>query len=394
MINRLTRLQLIAFVLITVVGATYVGGRYAQIDRLFVDRTYPVNVDLTDSGGIFVGAEVTYRGIAVGRVGDLKFTDAGVRATLDIEKSAPKIPADLEAVVANKSAIGEQYMDLQPRTDKAPFLKANSLVPVQDSTIPIDTTTLLVDLQGLVSSINTDDLNTVVTELGTAFTGTGDDLSTILDTTSTFINDARDNIDVTRQLIRDSAVVLDTQIDKGSQIQAFSRDLATFTTALRDSDPDLRRLLDEGGDAAAITKTVIAENSADLTATLAGLAPITGIVDKNVVGLQTIFLLYPYLLQGSFSAIVPTPDGEFNVNFGAVLGFAPPVCGAGQGVYRELRDPRGEITDAEVPIDGGCSAQSALVPRGSNKVELNRVAANSAADRKDQLAWLLMGQTN
>src|SRR5690606_37166159 len=101
MISRLTKIQLLVFALVTLIGGTIVGGKYAQIDRLVVDRTYDVTAQLRDSGGIFAGAEVTYRGIGVGRVEKLEFTEAGVDAPLAIENSPPEIPADTLAVVAN-----------------------------------------------------------------------------------------------------------------------------------------------------------------------------------------------------------------------------------------------------------------------------------------------------
>ncbi|WP_169309979.1 MCE family protein [Aeromicrobium marinum] len=385
-------MQLIAFLVITLVGASYVGGRYAQVDRFFVDRSFPVTVDLTDSGGIFAGAEVTYRGIAVGRVGELEFTDAGVRATLEIEDSAPDIPSDLVAVVANKSAIGEQYIDLQPRDNEEPYLAAGDNIGVADSRVPIDTTTLLVDLQDLVSSVDPGDLNTVVDELGQAFEGTAPDLTAILDTSSRFIADAEANIDVTRQLLRDSSTVLATQIDKGSQIQAFSRDLALLSDTLVGSDADLRELLDEGGDAAAITDVVVAENSADLSAIFGDLVGPTRIANQNLAGLQSIFILYPYLVQGAFTATVPTGDGEFNAAFGNVVQFDAPVCELDDGVYRDLRNPR-DITDVELRTDLGCPADSPLVRRNSLKTELSRAPVAADSDRKDHLEWLLIGPT-
>ncbi len=73
-----------------------------------------------NSGGIFTNAEVTYRGVPVGRVGDLTLTQDGVSVALMIDDSAPQIPASAKAVVANRSAIGEQYVDLQPDTTRAP----------------------------------------------------------------------------------------------------------------------------------------------------------------------------------------------------------------------------------------------------------------------------------
>src|SRR5690606_24039903 len=71
MISRFTKIQLVIFAIITLLGGAFVGGKYAQVDRLVVDRTFPVTATFKDSGGIFAGAQVTYRGIAVGKVGKL-----------------------------------------------------------------------------------------------------------------------------------------------------------------------------------------------------------------------------------------------------------------------------------------------------------------------------------
>ncbi|RYJ02173.1 MAG: MCE family protein, partial [Actinomycetales bacterium] len=236
MISRLTKIQLIVFAIVTLVGGAFVGGRYAQVDRLVVERTFPVKAEFQDSGGIFQGAQVTYRGIAVGKVGDLSFTDSGVEVTLDIEKSAPKISDDVEAIVANKSAIGEQYVDLQPRTRSAPYLNGKSVISQANTKIPISTTTLLLNTNALVKSIDTESLKTLVDELGQAFEGTGPDLARIIDTSAEFIDAAAENIDVTRSLIRGSAGVLQTQVDKQGQLSEFATNLARFSDTLVDSD--------------------------------------------------------------------------------------------------------------------------------------------------------------
>ena len=61
MITKVVRLQLVAFLLITVIGVGYAGFRYAGLGELFGATTYPVRVQLATSGGIFTGADVTYR---------------------------------------------------------------------------------------------------------------------------------------------------------------------------------------------------------------------------------------------------------------------------------------------------------------------------------------------
>ncbi len=123
MITRRTKLQLVVFVLITVIGVAYVGARYARLDRFFVDDAYEVVAHFADSGGAFAGAEVSYRGVRVGRVDELVLTDAGVDLHLEIDNDHDDIPVDTLAVVGNRSAVGEQYVELQPQVDDGPYLR-------------------------------------------------------------------------------------------------------------------------------------------------------------------------------------------------------------------------------------------------------------------------------
>ena len=111
---------------------------------------------------------------------------------------------------------------------------------------PIETTKLLTDISTTIDSVNKKSLRTAVRELGTAFNGTGDDLGQIIDTSNAFIEAANDNFDITTALLEDSNVVLGTQIDKSSAIKSFARDLSLFSDTLAASDPDLRRVIENG----------------------------------------------------------------------------------------------------------------------------------------------------
>ncbi len=73
MITRQTKLQLLVFGVLAVVGLLFTGARYAGLSTLVPghDNGYVVNADFSDSGGIFTGAEVTYRGVSVGKVEQL-----------------------------------------------------------------------------------------------------------------------------------------------------------------------------------------------------------------------------------------------------------------------------------------------------------------------------------
>ena len=146
MIARRTKVQLVIFVIITLLGVSFVGARYARLDRAIYDKSYSVTAQFPDSGGIFAGGEVTYRGVGIGKVSKLELTDEGVDVVLDIENTYDEIPSDALAVVGNRSAVGEQYVELQPQRDKGPYLHDGSVIKTENTQIPIATDTLLTDI--------------------------------------------------------------------------------------------------------------------------------------------------------------------------------------------------------------------------------------------------------
>src|SRR5690606_10550141 len=143
-------------------GVSYAGARYAGLDRFVGDETYTVIVELAASGGIFEGAEVTYRGVSIGRAGERELSEHGVSVRLEIERTARRVPADTLAVVETRSAIGEQYPDLQPRRTGGPYLADGAVVPREDTRTPVPTTELLTNLDRLVASVDKDELTIVI----------------------------------------------------------------------------------------------------------------------------------------------------------------------------------------------------------------------------------------
>ena len=173
------RLRLVVFALLGGLAVTVAGVRYAGVLDLVSPSTYPVSVELPRSGGIFERAEVTYRGVTVGRVGEVDFRRDGVVARLDIAQEW-QIPSDLAANVHNRSAVGEQYVDLVPTRDGAPYLEAGDVIEAADTSTPVPTEQLLVSLDRFVDSVPKRALRTTVRELSTAVEGSGDDLRTVL----------------------------------------------------------------------------------------------------------------------------------------------------------------------------------------------------------------------
>ncbi|GFN00478.1 hypothetical protein Sfulv_52880 [Streptomyces fulvorobeus] len=245
------RLKNIAFLVIAVLVLGYLGVRYADLGHYVGLRGYyTVTVQLPHTGGLFTHSDVTYRGVSVGRVGPIELTDDGVEAELRIEDDAPPIPDSLRAVVANLSAVGEQYIDLRPTRGDGPFLGNGSVIDQADTTIPAPPTDVLTSVDDLASSVDLEHLRTVVDEFGAAFDGRGDDLQVLLDTGSEFVQAADDALPVTSKLMTDGETVLRTQAEEGEALKGFASGARELAAELKGSDTDLRRLIAAAPDAA------------------------------------------------------------------------------------------------------------------------------------------------
>ncbi|MFF8424487.1 MCE family protein [Streptomyces sp. NPDC016566] len=334
MITRTVRAQLLAFATVTAVGVSYVGAEYTGLVDDVLDRGYTVHADFAESGGVFPGSEVTYRGVPVGRVGELKLTGSGVSVALKIEDGAPRIPADTLAVAANRSAVGEQYVDLQPRRSGGPYLMDGSPIPRSRTRTPLPVTDLVLSLDRLVNSVGKDDLRTTVDELGKAFAGTGPNLSRLVDSGNDLVESASESLPETVSLIEDSRKVLKTQADQGSAIKSFSRDLATLTGQLKSSDGDLRRLIGNTAPAAQEVNSLLRSTGPDLSVLLANLISGGQVTVARLPGVEQALVTLPLTVAGSYT-VVP---GDGTTHFGLVLNADdPPPCTQGYGTRR--RDP-------------------------------------------------------
>jgi phospholipid/cholesterol/gamma-HCH transport system substrate-binding protein len=371
-----TKVQLVVFAIITVLGIAYVGAKYAQLGRLFYSDSYQVTAHFPDSGGIFAGGEVTYRGVEVGEVKRLTLTDQGVDVVMDISKSYDEIPADALAVVGNRSAVGEQYVELQPQRKQGPYLHQGSQIAEKDTATPIQTDVLLTDISNTVESVDKASLKTTVDELGAAFGGTGTDLQRIIDSGNSFINTANDNFDLTTDLIRDGNTVLHGQIDSESAIRNFSSQLQLFSSVLAGSDPDLRKLINTGDDAAVQLQQFIADNGVELGDLINNLVTTGNVVVKHLDGVKQLLVIYPYVVEGGFTVVSKTPEtGLYDAHFGLIL-TTQPVCH--NGYQSTVTRPPQDGANEPMNVDAHCAEPaSESNARGAQNIP-NRAPASYA----------------
>jgi len=367
-LKRSVKIQLLAFLVITVLGISVVAVRYIGIGRGLLGREYVAYVDLTDSGGVFTNAAVTYRGVTVGRVGPMELTEDGIRVRLILERGH-RIPWEgTTAVVANRSAVGEQYIDLQPAKKPGPngeipgpYLGDGgkyNVIPRERTRLPVSTAELLRNVDALVSSVDPKDLRVVVNELHKAFNGSAADLQALLDDTDRLLKTAEEAYPDTKKLLTDGRTVLNTQRQMGGHIRQFSRNLNVLTAQLRRDDDALRTVLDRGKPFTAETRRLIDDLSPTLPVLLANLTTTGQVMTSRIAGIRSLFILYPVTVAGAFTV---TP-GDGTQHLGLVLNLgAPGVCT--KGYEKTKRRWPQDTSKQQVRTDLGCAE-----PKDSDKV--------------------------
>ncbi len=153
MIDRLTKIQLGIFAVITAITLTVMAIFYLRLPATFGIGTYEVSADFVAGGGLYKNANVTYRGVAVGRVESVGLNPNGVTAVMRLNSGTP-IPSNVTATVKSVSAIGEQYIDLVPPSNPASAkLHNGSRIDRANTRIGQDVADLLKRAEELVNSL-------------------------------------------------------------------------------------------------------------------------------------------------------------------------------------------------------------------------------------------------
>lgn len=354
------RRRLVLFAVLGVAAVGFTAVRYAGLGDGVLEGSYRVRVDLAEAGGIFPAAEVTYRGVPVGRIGDVVPTRDGIAVDLEIE-GRWRIPADARAEVHNRSAVGEQYLDLVPPDADGPFLTEGSVIPRERTRTPLPEQELLSSLDRFVGSVDTEDLGTVVSELGTAFSGRGDELGELLDGSSAFVAQARSHLDETTRLLQHSATVLGTQQDQASSISSFTRSLAELAATVRGRDAELRTVVDDGAGLADELSALLTDLEPVAPGFLGNVAILGDVANRNIDALEQILVALPYNVS---STQVAARNGK--AQFSLQLTPTPAACQRGYIPPRQWRSTR-DLTVKLPDFTIGC-ADPKLNPRGSAQV--------------------------
>ncbi|MGV9802038.1 MCE family protein [Mycobacterium sp. NPDC003449] len=353
MIDRLTRMQLAIFGIVTVLTVAAISLFYLHLPAAVGIGVYNVNANFVAGGGIYQNANVTYRGVTVGRVESVGLAPDGVVAKMRLN-SGTAIPENVTATVKSVSAVGEQYIDLVPPEDASTDkLRNGATISQQNTRVGQDIAGLLHEADTLVSSVGDSRLQDLLRETFKAFNGSGPELARLIESSRLLVDEANSNYGQTSQLIDQAGPFLDAQIRGGDDIRSLADGLARFTGEVAGADPQLRTTLKTVPGATAVADTAfsgIRPTFPVLAANLANFGRIGVIYSKS---LEQALVIFPALMAAlnTVAGGVPTDEGgklDFKVDLGD-----PPPCQTGFLPPTQIRSPADQ-TLRELPTDLYC----------------------------------------
>jgi virulence factor Mce-like protein len=328
MLTRFVRIQLAIFTIVGIVGLFVMVVFYIQAPTLLGIGKMTITLELPATGNLYRFSNVTYRGVQIGKVTAVGLTPHGAKATLSLDTS-PKIPADLQAEVRSISAVGEQYVDLRPRTDSPPYLRDGSVIAVSDTTIPQPIGPVLDQTSKLINSIPKGKLSELLDESFKAFNGAGYDFGSLFDSSAEISGYLNNVADQTRTLTEDTGPLLDTQAQTADSIRLWARSLAGFTGQVAKNDPQFRTLLQKGPGALNEASRLLEQIKPTLPVLLANLTTIGQIGVTYHASIEQVLVLLPPFTAAIQSFIGnKAPSGLAAGAFNLVIS-DPPACTVG-----------------------------------------------------------------
>ncbi|MFC3775531.1 MCE family protein [Mycolicibacterium holsaticum] len=374
MLSRLVRIQLVIFTIASIVGVLVMVFTYMQVPTLLGVGRLTVKLELPASGGLYRFANVTYRGVQIGKVTAMDVSRTHATATLSLDTS-PKIPADLVVEVRSVSAVGEQYVELLPRTDSPPYLQDGSVIAMADTRIPQQVSPMLDQVSALLNSIPKDSLSGLIDESFTAFGETGYELGSLVDSSSRISSDLNSVAQRSATLVEDTRPLLVSQAQTTDALELWARSLAGITGQVVTNDPQIRTLLQRGPEAAKEVSQLLNQVKPTLPVLLANLTTFGQVAVTYRPSLEQVLVLLPPFVANTLASSPennPTgiPLGDFRIQIAdpnpCTVGFLPPSSWRSPADTTTLDTPDGIYCklpqDSPIVVRGARNAPCMGVP--------------------------------
>jgi len=189
------------------------------------------------------GAKVKYRGIQIGKVSDIDYSDEQARLTLSIDSNDMHfIPSNAMVHIAGNTIFGAKAVEFIPPQAPSPTsLRPNTHVAA--SSVQLEVNTLFQSLIDLLHKVDPVELNGTLSALSEGLRGHGDDLGGILSGLNTLTRQANPKLPTLQEDFRKTAVVANTYADAAPDLNTVFDNLPTISKTVVDQQNNLNDTL-------------------------------------------------------------------------------------------------------------------------------------------------------
>lgn len=334
LLTRFVKTQLAIFSVLTVLALLALGLYFLRLPSVAGIGQYNLKVDLPAAGGLYKTANVTYRGVTIGKVTGMEPTETGARATLSISDKY-KIPTDSNAIVGSVTAVGEQYLDLVSMGDSGQYFQPGQTIT--KSTIPQAVGPALDNAYRALAAIPSDKIPVLLDETAQAVGGIGPTLQKLVDNTQSFVTELSLNIDDIDDIIDNAPPIFDSQAQSADAIYTWAANLNSLTRQAKEQDAAVSSILREGAPATEQLNTLFVDVQDALPQTLANTTIILEMLKRYNKGVEQALVFLPQApIAGQ--AIAGTYPGKANLDLALSIN-QPPPCLTGFLPASEWRAP-------------------------------------------------------
>ncbi|MFF0815673.1 MlaD family protein [Rhodococcus sp. NPDC003318] len=351
--RRIVLVQLILFGLVSAVvipfAITYVIGPQAFGTPI---RVYSV---MADARGLTPGTAVTYRGVSVGTVDDVRLDPDvnGARVDYKLDPGV-EIPVDSVAKVGMGTAAGIQNVDIFPNTSSGPYLKDGDQLAAPADEQPVQMGDLMTQASKLLDGVDPQAISDLGTELGASFDGLGPAMASMIDNGDALTAQLDEQAPMLTDLLERTAGLVTTMAgESGSFVRGMGAARA-FTEQLDANAPVLVYLTDTSPAALDHASALFDRYQGTFGSLLANLVTVTPIISDRQAALASGLNDIPNAL-GDLESIVTGDRANFTL-----VGTLGQVCS-----YDTVRRAVGDESPTEPNLTFYCPPGPNLEQRGS-----------------------------
>lgn len=393
--KRMLRIALAAFLVLALGGFVFRGQQGTHVIAYF-----------DQFKGIYVGDDVTVRGVPVGTVTSVEPEADRVKVEFEIDDDV-HVPDDVKAAVIAQSLVSVRSIALGPVGSEGSALKDGAVIPQSRTAIPVewdDIKDQLVDLSSALgpNGANRNGATSELISAGAEFLdGQGASLNTTIRNLSEAMSTLSDNSGELFATVRNLQVFITAIKDSDSQMRLFNQRLATVAASLSEDRHALVGALQGLKGAFGKIDTFLKQNRNLTVSTLKELRSTTSVLAQNRQYIADLLQLAPTGISNFYNILDPRGrtgpllTGELAVN--NLQAPAQIICGAllamggDRSACQEAVGPLAKYFAMTAPPVGVGGLESNSTGAGGSIEPGNRGGGTTTTDQANLLGQLLGG---